>query len=115
ELQSVNEELTTLNHELKSKIDEVSHANGDLRNLMTSIEIAVVFLDRSLRIQRFTPRAQDIFNVIETDVGRPIGHLTHRLALDDLEASASEVLTTLHSIERQARSRDGRHYLARIH
>jgi two-component system CheB/CheR fusion protein len=114
ELQSVNEELTTLNHELKLKVDEISHANSDLQNLMTSTEIGVVFLDRALHIKRFTPRAQDLFNVIPSDVGRPFGHLTHRLAADDLPQLAQSVLLTLRSIEREFSSHDGRRYLARL-
>jgi two-component system, chemotaxis family, CheB/CheR fusion protein len=115
ELQSVNEELTTLNHELKDKIDEVSRANSDLQNLITSTELGVLFLDRELNVKRFTPRAQDLFNVIPGDVGRPFAHLTHKLDVDDLSDSALEVLTSLRSIERSVRSKDGRHYVAGLH
>ena len=114
ELQSVNEELTTLNHELKLKVDEVSHANGDLQNLMSSTDIGVMFLDRALKIKRFTPRVQELFNVIPSDVGRPLGHLTHRLDTDDLPQLAQSVLQTLRSVERELSSRDGRRYLARL-
>jgi len=114
ELQSVNEELTTLNHELKLKVDEVSHANSDLQNLMTSTDIGVMFLDRGLNIKRFTPRAQDLFNVIPSDIGRPIAHLTHRLVADDLPQLAQSVVQTLRTIEREIKSRDDRLYLARL-
>ncbi|HTJ45401.1 MAG TPA: CheR family methyltransferase [Kofleriaceae bacterium] len=115
ELQVVNEELTTLNAELKDKVDEVSRANSDLQNLMTSTDIAVVFLDRHLDINRFTPRAQDLFNIIAADVGRPLAHLTHKLDIDDLADTASQVMQTLRPIEREVRAKDGRRYLARIH
>jgi two-component system CheB/CheR fusion protein len=114
ELQSVNEELTTLNHELKLKVDEVSHAHSDLQNLMTSTDIGVVFLDRQLHIKRFTPRAQDLFNVIPGDIGRPLAHLTHRLDTDELPALAQSVLQTLRTVEREVKSRDHRRYLARL-
>lgn len=114
ELQSVNEELTTVNQELKLKVDEVSHANGDLQNLMTSTEIGVVFLDRALHIKRFTPRAQDLFNVIPGDIGRPLAHVTHRLDVIDLPQLANTVLQTLHTVEREVRNTDGRRYLARL-
>jgi two-component system CheB/CheR fusion protein len=114
ELQSVNEELTTLNHELKLKVDEVSHANSDLQNLMTSTDIGVVFLDRGLNIKRFTPRAQDLINVIPSDIGRPLAHLTHRLDADDLAQLAQSVLQTLRTLERDVRSQDGRRYLTRL-
>ncbi|MBA3542601.1 MAG: PAS domain-containing protein [Deltaproteobacteria bacterium] len=114
ELQSVNEELITLNHELKGKVDEVSRGNSDLQNLMTSTDIAVLFLDRMLDIKRFTPSAQGLFNIIKSDVGRPLAHLTHRLETDDLPAMANQVLQHLQLVEREVRSHDGGHYLMRI-
>lgn len=115
EVQSVNQELVTLNHELSLKIEEVSRAHGDLANLMSSTEIAVVFLDVHLRISRFTPRAQDVFNVIASDVGRPLAHLTHRLVGEQLETWAQEVLATHGTIEREVRASTGLRYLARVH
>jgi two-component system, chemotaxis family, CheB/CheR fusion protein len=54
-------------------------ANSDLQNLMASTDIATVFLDRQLRIQRYTPAATGLFNLIPTDIGRPISDLSHRL------------------------------------
>src|SRR5438477_8937450 len=60
ELQSVNEELSTVNHELKNSVEELSRANADLNNLMASTDIGTVFLDRQLRVHRFTPSAQKI-------------------------------------------------------
>ena len=113
ELQSVNEELTTVNHELKFKVDEISHANSDLQNLMTSTEIGVMFLDRTLNIKRFTPRVADLFNIIQSDLGRPLAHLTHRLELDTLVETAQSVLQTLRTVEQKITTRDGRAFLVR--
>ncbi len=113
ELQSVNEELTTLNHELKMKIDEVSRANSDLQNLMASTDLAVLFLDRKLNIKRFTARSVDLFNLIESDAGRPLSHLTHRLAVDDLDGIARQVLQHLRVVEREVLTDDGEPYLLR--
>src|SRR5215211_1998994 len=84
ELQSVNEELTTVNHELKEKVDEISRSNSDVQNLMSSTDIATLFLDRALRIKRYTPRVQELFNIIPSDAGRPLEHLTHKLDYDRL-------------------------------
>src|SRR5205085_11355627 len=84
ELQSINEELTTVNQEMKSKVDELAHANSDLQNLMASTSIATVFLDRELIITRYTPSAATIFNLIPSDLGRPLAHLRHRLEYPEL-------------------------------
>ena len=114
ELQSVNEELITLNHELKNKVDELSRANSDLQNLISSTDIALIFLDPGLRIRRYTPQAQHLFNIIPTDIGRPLEHLTHKLEYENLVADSTEVLRTLRASEREIRSTDDRWYIARI-
>jgi two-component system, chemotaxis family, CheB/CheR fusion protein len=114
ELQSINEELTTVNLELKGNVDELAHANSDLRNLMGATAIATVFLDRRLHIMRFTPSAVDLFSLIATDVGRPLAHLRHRLAYPELLSDAGKVLEHLVPIEREVRESGGRFYLARL-
>jgi len=114
ELQSINEELTTVNLELKGNVDELAHANSDLRNLMGATAIATVFLDRQLHIMRFTPPALELFSLISTDIGRPLAHLRHCLAYPELLSDASKVLETLVPIEREVRESGGRFFLARL-
>jgi two-component system CheB/CheR fusion protein len=114
ELQSVNEELTTVNQELKEKVDELSRTNSDLQNLMSSTDIGTIFLDRSLRIKRFTPSVQKLFNVIATDVGRPLEHLTHKLDYESLTSDAVAVLRNLTALEDEVKDQDGNTYLLRI-
>jgi two-component system CheB/CheR fusion protein len=113
ELQSINEELTTVNHDLKGKVEELGHANGDLQNLMDATAIATVFLDRELCIARYTPTAVSLFNLIPTDVGRPLSHMTNRLDYPQLEADARRTLQELVPVEREVADADGRSYLAR--
>ena len=114
ELQSVNEELTTVNQELKEKVEELSGANSDLNNLMTSTDLATIFLDRQLRVVRFTPRVQETFNLLPADMGRPISDITHKLRYETLMADAEGVLERLSVIEREAETEDGRTFLARM-
>lgn len=114
ELQSINEELTTVNHELKSKVDELGHANSDIQNLMDATAIATVFLNRDLCVTRYTPSAVSLFNLIPTDVGRPLTNLTGRLDYPQLEADARRVLHELIPIEREIDDGQDHWYLVRM-
>jgi two-component system CheB/CheR fusion protein len=104
ELQSINEELTTVNQELKSKVEEVSRANSDLQNLISSTDIGTIFLDRDLLIKRYTPSAVPLFNLIPSDIGRPLSDLKARFDYPGLSADAGHVLENLSPIEREVRS-----------
>jgi two-component system CheB/CheR fusion protein len=114
ELQSINEELVTVNQELKSKVDETTRISDDLQNFVTATEIASLFVDRDMRLMRYTPFAREIFNLIPSDIGRPLLDITHRLENIDFESSIRRVFETLHMVETEARSSDGRWYIVRI-
>jgi two-component system CheB/CheR fusion protein len=114
ELQSVNEELQTVNAELEMRNDELALLNDDMQNLLNATDIATLFLDRELRIKRFTVQAQGIVRLIATDVGRPIADLVSQIRYDRLTEDASEVLRTLQPHEAETRSLDGRWLLVRI-
>ena len=114
ELQSVNEELVTVNSELQSKIDQLSGAENDMRNLLDSTHIATIFLDTTLQIKRFTSETTKVFNLIPSDIGRPIRHIASNLEDIDLVADAQRVLTTLAVKEAEVRTKDQNWYLMRI-
>lgn len=114
ELQSLNEELQTVNAELKNKLAEISRAHGDLENLMLATEIAILFLDRKLRIQRYTASTAELFNIMPADRGRPIGHLTNRLQYAELTEDAAQVLRALVPTEREVQDTAGHWFLAQL-
>ena len=114
ELQSINEELQTINQELKTKIEEVTHAHSDVQNLFIATDIATLFLDRELRVKRYTPSAAELFNLMPPDKGRPIGHLRSNLLYEQLEADAQRVLAHLAPVEREIQSQDNRWFLVRV-
>jgi PAS domain S-box-containing protein len=113
ELQSVNEEIQTVNNELKTKLEEISRAHSDLENLMSATEIGTLFLDREMRIQRFTPEMQKIFNIMPSDRGRPIDHLTHKLKYNQLVEDIQNVLHTPKPIKREVTTNNGDWYMVR--
>ncbi|HTP58604.1 MAG TPA: PAS domain-containing protein, partial [Spirochaetia bacterium] len=115
ELQSVNEELLTVNNEYQNKIEELSVINDDMMNLLNSSNIATIFLDNALQIKRYTPDSTRIFNVIGTDVGRPLGHLTSNLQVENLVEHAQRVLDTLIPYREVVQTREGHWYSMRLH
>ena len=114
ELQSVNEELQTVNYELKMKLDEISRAHSDLQNLMNATEIAMLFLDRELRIRQYTPGMQELFHIVPTDRGRPIRHLSHTFMYTRLIEDAEDVLRSLVPVEREVQNEAGGWFLLRL-
>ncbi len=114
ELQSMNEELQTVNQENRHKVEELAQLTSDLQNLLSATDIATLFLDRDLRIMRFTPKVGELFNVRTTDRGRPLSDLTHNLGYNELNTDAKRVLEKLVPIEQEVGDASGHWYLTRI-
>jgi two-component system CheB/CheR fusion protein len=115
EIQSINEELNTVNVQLTAKVEQLDRSNGDLRNLFDSTKVATVFLDSFLVIRSFTPEIANIYNLIPSDVGRPLTDIVSRLTYMTLRQDVQAVLSTLQPLEKRVqRADDSAHYLMRI-
>jgi chemotaxis methyl-accepting protein methylase/archaellum component FlaC len=114
EMQSLNEELQTVNAELQAKLQELSSSSNDMKNLLDSTDIAMLFLDRHLNVRRFTHQATKIIKLIPSDVGRPITDLVSNLNDPALDADAREVLRSLVPKEKPVSTPDGRWFSVRI-
>jgi two-component system CheB/CheR fusion protein len=114
ELQSLHEEAITVNAELQGRIDDCQTVNDDVKNLFDSTQIATIFLDTHLYIRRFTPKAKDIINLVLSDIGRPVAHLTSSLLNTNLSALADHVLKTLEKQESEIYDTLGRCFLVHI-
>jgi two-component system CheB/CheR fusion protein len=114
ETQSANEELQTVNAELLTKVEDLARSNSDIQNLISSTQIAIIFLDTDLHIRSFTPAVTDIFKLIPADVGRLITDLALQVPSEELADEVQEVLRTLACVERYVRSKDGKWYTMRI-
>lgn len=114
ELQSLNEELTTLNTQLQQKVDDERRMSNDLNNLLSSSGMATLFLDRDLKIMRFTPATRALFNLINNDVGRPFGDITGKVDDPGILEDARSVLDTLTGVSTEVRGENGNWYTRRI-
>ncbi len=116
ELHSVNEELYSVNSEFERKNTELHALYLDLDNLLASIDIGVVFVDSSLRIRKFNAAISDYFSLVPHDIGRPIDHISYRLAEQkSLMEEIRQVQATGTAIETECSISSGnRHILIRI-
>jgi two-component system CheB/CheR fusion protein len=114
EIQSSNEELTTVNEELQNRNAELNRVNNDLNNLFGGLQMAIVMVWQDLRIRRFTPIAEKLFNLIATDIGRPIGDIKLNLTVPDLPKLLVEVIDQVTPRDLEVQDQAGRWYQLRI-
>ncbi len=114
ELQSLNEELHTLNTEHQLKIRELSELNDDLNNYFRSTDIAQIFLDTDLRIRRFNPASTAMVNIIDSDIGRQLSHISNNIQYDNFIQDAERVVRQKEHIEREVNLIDGKKLLMRM-
>ncbi len=111
ELKAVKDELASVKAERDRKAAELEAANGDLRNLFLSSQVAAVFLDQDLRIKRYTPGAASLLGVSESDEKLSTEYLGSRFSGYDLVGDIREVMRTLAGAERQMQLDGGRCWL----
>ncbi|HMI87031.1 MAG TPA: chemotaxis protein CheB [Polyangiaceae bacterium] len=114
ELQSVNEELYSVNAEYQRKIAELTELTNDMDNLLSSTDVGTIFLDRELKIRKFTPQIADTFNLVSHDIGRPIDTFAHRLDHPELVDDLKRVLVSSKRVERELREVHGKAFFLRI-
>jgi two-component system CheB/CheR fusion protein len=114
ELQSTNEELMTVNDELRIRNKDLSRLNDDQNNLFKSLSVAVVMLNKELRIRKFTPIAEKLLRLIPSDVGRSIGDIKPNIEIKDLENRLLEVIRTMLPMDLESQAFDGKWYSIQI-
>ncbi|HEX8111653.1 MAG TPA: chemotaxis protein CheB, partial [Kofleriaceae bacterium] len=114
ELHSVNHELEDVNRQLQRKIDELTQLATDMDLLVGSTEVHTLFLDKELRIRRFTPLIAEVFHLVPSDLGRRIDGFNHALRAPAIYAEAQQVLATGRPFEHQVRGAGDTWYLLRI-
>jgi two-component system CheB/CheR fusion protein len=114
ELQSVNEELYTVNSEHIRKIEELTELTSDIENLLKNTQIGTLYLDQQLIIRKVNDVASQLTNIISTDVGRPLKHLSLNNFDVDLLAEIESVYSHLQPFEKEIQDKKGKWYLMSI-
>jgi two-component system CheB/CheR fusion protein len=114
EMQAMNEELQVVNQDLMAKLQDLSRTNNDMKNLLSSMDTATLFLDNELNVRWFAPQTTDIINLVPSDVGRPVTDIVSRLDYDGLAQDTREVRRTLIPLKKEVPTVDGRWFAVRI-
>ena len=104
-----------MNAELQNKVFDLSRANNDMNNLLAGTGVGTLFVDMQLRITRFTPAITQVINLIQPDVGRPVGDIASNLVgYASLVTDVQSVLDNLVPREAEVRAKSGTWFLMRI-
>lgn len=114
ELQSLNQELMMVNSQLENKVRQLEELNNDLRNLLVSTDIATLFLDRDLRIRRYTPAAEELVDLKPENLDRALTEVDWAFADDALLDDIQAMLAGRALDPREIQSHDQRWYLRQV-
>jgi len=103
-----------VNEELERRNEELTILNSDLVNLLASINIPVIMLDRNLKIRRYTPHTEKIWNLIASDIGRPVSDINQKIKIPELKEKIARVIETLETEEIETRDHAGNWYSVKI-
>ena len=114
ELESTNEELMTVNEEMASRNEELTRLNNELKNLHLSINTGIVLVGRDLTIRSFTPLAAKTFNLLASDIGRPLTRIRNNLDGVNLDQLLTEVIESMRPLEHEVQDKEDHWFSLRI-
>ena len=95
-------------------MSDLEVTTDDMNNLLTSTDIATLFMSPDFRIKRYTPSATELLNLIPSDIGRPLNDITRKFSDDALFDDAESVLRTLIPLSKEVLTNDGKWFIRRI-
>jgi two-component system CheB/CheR fusion protein len=114
ELQRRNAELQRELDRARETLVELEQLSDDFNNLFASSEVGTVFLDRQLRVRKFSPALKHFFRIGPDAVGRPVDQIADQLeGKDEMLQQVTDVLQTGQMVESEVLSREGRWFLKR--
>lgn len=110
EMQSVNEELHTINSDSEQKNKELLELNDDLNNYFRSNVNGQLFVNRDLLLMKYSPGAVHQINLRETDIGRPLHHISNNIKFNSIIGDIEAVIAQGTVLTRVIETNDGRWY-----
>lgn len=106
-------------HELTDNIDvttntKITQANQDIVNILDSADIAFIFLDDAMLIRRFSSNAASTINLMPSDIGRPIHHISHSLLYDTFLNDIARSIQKTETIETEITTTASQQMLIKI-
>jgi two-component system CheB/CheR fusion protein len=110
EMQSVNEELHTINSDYQLKNKELLEINDDLNNYFRSNINGQLFIDNELRLMKFSPGTVKQINLQESDIGRPLSHISTNIKFETIINDIKKVLAEGCVITKEIETNNGKWY-----
>jgi two-component system CheB/CheR fusion protein len=114
ELQSTNEELETINDELRQRTDDLNELNSFLESILTSLQSAVIVVDRDVRIQIWNQQAAELWglrddevegeHLMNLDIGLPVEQLNQPIRACFSGEAGEEISLDVNAVNRRGRS-----------
>ncbi|MCE7067017.1 chemotaxis protein CheB [Dyadobacter sp. CY326] len=108
EMQSINEELHTINSDYQLKNKELLELNDDLNNYFRSNVNGQLFINNQLQLIKFSPGAAKLINLVDSDVGRPLGNISTNFKVETIIEDINTVLANDSVITREIETKDSR-------
>jgi PAS domain S-box-containing protein len=114
ELQSLEDQLTEATSQLCAALEQKNEASGSLSAFLDISPMATIFVDGDLNIKAFNSRAQTLFCLTESDMGRPVEEVLPKLPGSELrkEIITANVSGTPHKRDLQCLS--GKWYICAV-
>jgi signal transduction histidine kinase len=113
-LRSTNEDLATLNGELRLRNLELTRMNDDIEHLLGAVEIPILFVGLDLTMRRFNVTAGSLFNLAEHAIGRPLREARSAVNVEQLEKLVGSVMQTSDGADVEVQDEAGDWRLLRI-
>src|SRR5436190_24092186 len=97
-------------NDIESQVENLVRINDDLENYFRNTIIPQLFIDRDLRLRKFTPPAMKQFSLTRNDIGKVIGDIKDNFRYPSIVENIETVISTNEILEKEIQTTDFRWY-----